>query len=58
MLCLDDKLRAELEKMRREGVELLACKACADRYGLSDEFRNLGVNVTYMGQPLSVLGHM
>ena len=33
--------------------KLLACKACADRYGVSETLQSLGVDVKYMGVGLT-----
>ncbi len=49
----DADIRDHLKKMKDAGVELLACKACADRYGVSDALAALGVDVKYMGDPLT-----
>jgi len=35
------------------GVNLLACKACADMYGISDKLTELGVTVKYTGTDLT-----
>jgi hypothetical protein len=34
-------------------VELLACKACSDMYGVSKKLEELGVTVKYMGVPFT-----
>ena len=39
--------------MKEAGVELVDCKACADMYGVSDKLEELGVDVEYMGRPLT-----
>ena len=41
--------------MKEVGIELLACKACADRYGVSQKLEDLGIPVKYMGQPLTAM---
>ncbi len=53
LLANDVELQAELEELKTAGVELLACKACADRYGVSDKLTDLGIDVIYMGAPLT-----
>lgn len=53
LLVEDDELKEHLKKMQDQGVELLACKACADMQGISNQLEELGVNVTYMGEPLT-----
>jgi hypothetical protein len=39
--------------MKNAGVISEACKACADKYGVSQHLEQLGVQVRYMGQPLT-----
>jgi hypothetical protein len=53
LLARDESLQAELAQLREAGVELQACKACADRYGVSEQLTALGVDVIYMGAPLT-----
>ena len=53
LLSEDRELQAEIGKMQEAGVELLACKACADMYGVSDKLSELGIDVKYMGVPMT-----
>jgi hypothetical protein len=53
LLARDESLQAELAVLREAGVELQACKACADRYGVSEKLAELGIDVIYMGAPLT-----
>lgn len=53
LLTQDQELQEELEDLKAAGVELLACKACADLYGVTEKLRSLGIEVIYMGQPLT-----
>jgi hypothetical protein len=53
LLAADKELQAKVRAMAADGVRLEACQACADGYGVSDQLRKLGVDVRYMGQPLS-----
>jgi hypothetical protein len=53
----DPDIQTELTSMRDAGVLLEACKACADRYGVSDHLQNLGIEVKYMGVPLTKYIH-
>ena len=39
--------------MKNAGVILEACKACADKYEVSQHLEQLGIEVKYMGQPLT-----
>lgn len=53
-LLLEDKqLIAEIKAIIDEGVEVIACKACADRYGISDRLSEIGVKVFYTGEALT-----
>lgn len=52
LLSTDEEVQEHLDEMREAGVVLKACKACADRYGVSKEL-NMGVNVKYMEFPLT-----
>ena len=49
----DDEMKEALKNMKEVGVQLVACKACADSYGVSDELEKLGITVKYMGKPLT-----
>lgn len=53
LLSGDMELQEYLQKMQEAGVEVLACKACADMYGVSDKLEKLGVEVKYIGKDLS-----
>jgi hypothetical protein len=53
LLAADKDLQAEVKKMQGDGVVVQACQACADMYGVSDIHRKLGIEVKYMGKPLS-----
>jgi hypothetical protein len=53
LLVEDKELQEYLSGLREAGVKLLACKKCADSYGVSDGLRRLGIEVKYMGKPLT-----
>lgn len=53
LLAEDAELGERIEEMKAVGVELLACRACADNYGVSDRLMQLGIEVIYMGEPLT-----
>ena len=53
LLSMDLELQEELEDLKAAGVELQACKACADLYGVTDKLKSLGIEVIYMGVPLT-----
>ena len=53
LLSEDRKLQEYVSRMRDVGVKLLACKKCSDLYGVSDDLRRLGIEVKFMGKPLT-----
>lgn len=53
LLSRDKELQEKITQMKEAGVVLEACKACADLYGVASDLEELGVEVKYMGVPLS-----
>jgi hypothetical protein len=53
LLCEDKELQARLQQLKASGVEVFACKACADQLGVSDKLAGLGVKVMYTGTMLA-----
>ncbi len=50
LLAEDFELQAYFRSMVQIGVEAIACKACADSYGVSEALEKLGTNVFYIGE--------
>ncbi len=53
LLSEDKDLQAYVKKMLDSGVHVMACKACADEYGVADKLKDLGITVKYAGQDLT-----
>ena len=53
LLAEDKDLQTAVKAMMADGVVVKACKACADSYGVSDDLAVLGIEVKYMGKPLT-----
>jgi hypothetical protein len=53
LLAEDLELQEYLSRMKDMGVKLMACKKCSDLYGVSKSLRRLGIEVKYMGKPLT-----
>lgn len=49
----DKDIQDYLKRMKNAGVIIVACRACADQYGVSKKLEGLGIEVKYMGQPLT-----
>jgi hypothetical protein len=53
LLSEDKELQEKIEKMKSAGVVLEACKACSDQYGVSPALEAMGIDVKFMGLPLT-----
>jgi hypothetical protein len=53
LLSEDKDLQEYIGKMKEVGINVYACKACADMYGVSADLEKIGAEVKYMGKPLS-----
>jgi hypothetical protein len=53
LLSEDEELQNHIPKMIAAGVHISACKACSDSYGISDALTAMGIEVRYMGAPLT-----
>jgi hypothetical protein len=49
----DKEVQEYLKRMQEAGVVVVACRACADQYGVSKALEGLGIEVKYMGAPLT-----
>lgn len=52
-LASDTELQAEVAACLEAGVDVLACRACAERYGVAKRLEGLGVTVLYTGSVLT-----
>lgn len=53
LLSEDEELQRYVRKMMEKGVSVVACKACTDSYGVSEQLATMGIDVKYMGVPLT-----
>ena len=53
LLSEDAELQEGIARMKEAGIVLEACKACADQYGVSGSLSEMGIDVKYMGVPLT-----
>ena len=53
LLAGDKDLQAKIKAMQDDGVKVQACQACTDSYGVTDQLRKMGIEVKYMGKPLT-----
>ncbi|MBN2523620.1 MAG: DsrE family protein [Bacteroidales bacterium] len=53
LLTEDEELQNYVKSMINEGIEVLACKGCADLYEISDQLEQIGIIVRYTGADLT-----
>jgi hypothetical protein len=53
LIGIDVQVQAEIIEMSNHGVSIEACKDCCDKFGVTDRLIQLGINVRYMGEPLT-----
>ena len=53
LIGTDGQVQTEVKEMLNSGVKIEACKACSDNLGVTNELLKLGVNVRFMGIPLT-----
>lgn len=53
LIAEDAQIQDEVNKMLKAGVTIEACRACSDGYGVTDNLEKLGLDVKYMGEPLT-----
>jgi len=50
LLANDTELQETIKKMKAAGVEVFACKFCADKYGVTQKLEAMDIPVFYVGQ--------
>ena len=53
LLLQDEELQLYIPKLKEVGVEVIACKKCAENLGVVEQLEQLGVNVFYTGETLT-----
>ena len=53
LLAEDEALQEKIKAMKVDGVILEACIACSNMLGVTEELKNLGIDVKGMGVPLT-----
>ena len=51
----DAEVQARVKEIQEQGVEVLACKWCADRMGITEKLEAAGIKVVYVGSVISDL---
>ncbi|NPD47305.1 MULTISPECIES: DsrE family protein [unclassified Lentimicrobium] len=53
LLGENEDLQKEVITIMEKGVQIGACRACCDNMGVTDTLEKLGIDVKYMGEPLT-----
>jgi len=53
LLSGNEDLQMAVKAMMEDGIKVEACVACADMYGVSQDLREMGIDVKGMGVPLT-----
>ena len=53
LLVKDAELQQKVADMKAAGVRVIACKKCAENYGIVDQISALGLEVFYVGEFLT-----
>ncbi|MEC9490449.1 MAG: DsrE family protein [Halanaerobiales bacterium] len=53
LLSENQELQEQIKDFIEAGIKVEACKACADRYNVAADLAELGIEVKYMGEPLT-----
>ena len=49
----DVEVQQKIKQLQEAGVKVSACKWCAESYGIAEKLTELGIDVKYMGEPLT-----
>ena len=49
----DTQVQTEILEMMQSGIHVEACRHCADELGVTEQLEKLGVEVKFMGVPLT-----
>jgi hypothetical protein len=53
LIAEDEEIRKEVKELLKAGIIIEACKACAEKYGVTDILSETGIEVKGMGKALT-----
>ncbi len=53
LLAEDEEIQGWIEKFKEQGIILEACIWCSNQYGVTEDLKNMGIDVRGMGRSLS-----
>jgi hypothetical protein len=57
LLAEDKKVQRELDFLLQSGITVIACQGCTEAYGVTDRLKELGIDIKFMGEPLTRILH-
>jgi hypothetical protein len=57
LVAQDKQVQKELDFLMQSGINVIACEGCTQAYKVTDQLRALGINVKFMGEPLTSILH-
>ena len=55
LAAYDKEVQGRIKELQDSGIEVMACKWCSDRMGITGELEKAGINVMYVGPVISDL---
>lgn len=55
IVAYDTEVQGRIKELQEVGVEVMACKWCSDRMGISQILENIGIKVVHVGSIMSEL---
>ena len=55
LAAYDAEIQRKLKELEEAGIEVMACKWCADRMGITEVLEEAGIKVVYVGSIMSQL---
>lgn len=49
----DSEIQEAVKKMLENNVSIEGCLACSEEFGVTQKLKKLGINMRYMGEPLT-----
>jgi len=57
LVAQDKQVQKELDFLIQSGINVIACEGCTTAYKVTDQLRALGIDVKFMGEPLTAILH-
>ena len=55
IVAYDAEVQGRIKDLQAVGIEVMACKWCSDRMGISQKLEDMGIKVVYVGSIMSEL---